>query len=116
MSRFENLVVWQRARELRIARRDLAKNVRCLELRDQMTRAAMSLMANIAEGSERGSRADFRRFLLMARGSCGELRNHLIVAHDDGFISRETFRHLHDASCRLGKMLSALIATLSGSG
>ena len=116
MSRFENLYVWQRARELRMQIRDVCRGIRCAELRDQITRAALSMMANIAEGSERGSRADFRRFLVMARGSCGELRNHLIVAHDDGVLDRERFARLHDETCQVGKMLSALIATLSGSG
>ena len=116
MSRFENLQVWQRARALRIEVRDLSRGIRCAELRDQITRAAMSVMANIAEGSERGSQADFRRFLVMARGSCGELRNHLIVAHDDGLVDRGRFARLHDESCQIGKMLSALIASLGGSG
>ena len=116
MSRFENLQVWQRARAMRIEVRELCRGIRCAELRDQMARAAMSMMANIAEGSERGSRADFRRFLVMARGSCGELRNHLIIAHDDGCLDRERFARLHDESCQIGKMLSALIATLGSSG
>ena len=116
MSRFEGLIVWQRARELRIAIRDISKGVRDANLRDQMTRAAASIMANVAEGSERGTRPDFRRFLAMARGSCGELRNHLIVAHDDGFIDQVRFDALYDESCQVCKMLSALIANLGGSG
>ena len=114
MTSFEGLLIWQNARAMRIAVRDLTENMRDAVLRDQMCRAALSIMNNIAEGSERPSRIDFRRFLGMARGSCGELRNQLIIAVDDGWLASDTHAELNDALIRLGKMISAMMAHLAG--
>ena len=62
------------------------------ELKDQMRRAALSVMANIAEGSERATAADFRRILGIAHGSCGELRSHLVAAMDDRLMGADSPR------------------------
>ena len=90
--RFEDLVVWQRARRLcgavyGVARRDAFARDR--GLRDQVQRASASVMSNIAEGFERGTRPDFARFLAIARGSAGEVRSLLHLAHDLGYLDDE---------------------------
>ena len=108
--RFEDLQVWQRAR-------GLAKEVTLMGLGvrddaglgDQIRRAAISIVSNIAEGCERQSDAEFRRFLIIARGSCGEVRAQLYLALDCGHVSEERFVRLHREASEIGAMLSALI-------
>lgn len=91
---FEDLKVWQLARELVRSVYRLTRDVQFGSdqgLRDQIRRAAVSCMANIAEGFERGSNKEFIRFLFMARGSAGEVRSHLYVAGDLGYLNQPDF-------------------------
>jgi four helix bundle protein len=82
-------------------------------LRDQMRRSALSVVSNIAEGSERGSDADFGRFLRMACGSCAELRAQAIIAHDWSVLGLADFTHLHHELIELTAMLRAFVANLA---
>ncbi|MBA3686242.1 MAG: four helix bundle protein [Planctomycetes bacterium] len=110
MRRFEDLRVWQ---EARLLARDVTVLARAMRddagLGNQMRRAAISVAANIAEGCDRGSDADFRRFLVMARGSCGELRSHLLLAMDVTVCTDVRGAPLVARCDRLGRMLSAFI-------
>ncbi len=116
MSRFERLLIWQRAREVRILFRDCTATMRDAVLKDQIRRAALSVMANIAEGSERATNADFRRFLAMAHGSCGELRSHLVVALDDHLVDDAFYLHLNTKLIELGKMIAGFMKALARGG
>ncbi|BFN37910.1 four helix bundle protein [Fidelibacter multiformis] len=71
---FEEILGWQKAKELTLGIYGLFKNNRDYSFRDQIQRASLSIMNNIAEGFDRNSNADFKRFLFIARGSCGEVR------------------------------------------
>lgn len=116
---FEDLDVWRDARSLTnavygaTAESGFAKD---FGLRDQIRRAAVSVMSNIAEGFERGGNQEFMQFLYIAKGSCGEVRSQLYVAKDQGYLTDERFRHLHVACKRLSIMISSLIDYLKGSG
>lgn len=93
-TRFEDLIAWRKARELtqRIYQVSVSADFsRDYGLRDQARRAAVSIMSNIAEGLERGSQAEFHRFLMIAKGSCAELRSQLYVALDAGYLQEEQF-------------------------
>jgi four helix bundle protein len=61
---------------------------------DQMRRASLSVVSNIAEGFERGSRAEFGRFLKIAKGSCGEIRAQVLVASDLNYITKHETEEL----------------------
>lgn len=103
---FEDLKVWQLARELVRAVYQLTSTAAFNKdhaLRDQLRRAAVSSMANIAEGFERGSKRDFVRFLYMARGSAGEIRSHLYVARDADYITGEQFDRIENQAINLSK-------------
>jgi four helix bundle protein len=92
--RFEELDVWQRARELTKSvydLSDLGAFARDFGLRDQMRRAAVSIMSNIAEGFESRTQALFIEFLGQARGSAGELRAQLYVALDCDYLTQDQF-------------------------
>ncbi len=110
---FEELIIWQKARELAnqifalTGRQSFSKY---RSLNDQMQRAAVSVMANIAEGYERSSQAEFARFLFIAKGSCGELRSHLVIAHDQKIFDDHLYQGLSQRAFGLSAMISRMIA------
>ena len=115
---FEDLKVWQLARELVLAAYQLTSSQvfgRDHALRDQIRRAAVSSMANIAEGFERGSNRDFVRFLYMARGSAGEVRSHLYVARDLDYITGMEFERMASRVIGLSKGVFRFIEHLESS-
>jgi len=86
---FEDLEVWRRSCRLAVEVYRLLKDYTDYGLKDQMTRAAISIASNIAEGAERGTTAEFIRFLRIAKGSAAELRTQLYIATEVGTISKE---------------------------
>ena len=108
---FEDLIAWQKARELtreiyRITK--VGKFEKDYGLRNQMQRASVSIMSNIAEGFERAARAEFHQYLVIAKGSCAEVRSQLYVAFDVGYVSNEQF----DTLKRLTEEVSQIIGGL----
>lgn len=77
---FENLDVWKKACRVTIRLYGLLKDCRDFGLRDQIFRAPVSIASNIAEGQERNSILDFRRFLNIAKGSAAELRTQIYIS------------------------------------
>jgi four helix bundle protein len=116
--RFEDISAWQKARELtkRIYAETNSKNFsRDFGLRDQIRRAAVSIMANIAEGFERGGDKEFFQFVSLAKGSSGEVRSHLYVALDAGYLNNETFHNLTYTTEQINRMLAGLMKYLRDS-
>lgn len=112
---FEELHVYQRARELTNRIYELTRDgafARDFGLVDQIRRASVSIMSNIAEGFERGTNAEFVQFLYIAKGSCGEIRAQVSIAHDQKYISQEDYQDLTDRCRRISGMLSNLIGYL----
>lgn len=115
---FEDLNVWQRARELCAMIYTLTKEVkfkRDYGLVDQIRRASVSVMSNIAEGFERGGDKEFIKFLYIAKASCGEVRSQLFVAFDQGYINQERISNAQNLAKQVSGMLSNLITYLRGS-
>lgn len=118
IERFEELEVWQMARELVKYIYDITNEKYFLKdfgLKDQIRRSAVSIMANIAEGFERKSNKEFIQFLFIAKGSCGEVRSHIYVASDLGYINDEISESLHNKTITISKSLSGFIKYLSKS-
>jgi four helix bundle protein len=108
---FEDLIAWQKARELTKAiyrttsAREFSKDY-CLK--DQMRRAAVSVMSNIAEGFDRGGRAEFHQFLVIAKASCAELRSQLYIALDAGYIGAEHFKQVVVLNQEVARIIAGL--------
>jgi four helix bundle protein len=116
INRFEDLEAWQRARELaRIVyqRTKDGQFSRDYGLRDQMRRAGVSIMANIAEGFSRKSNKEFCQFLFIAKSSAAELQSHAYVALDQAYIEKSDFNTLYDGLDHTSRMISNLIKYLS---
>ena len=116
---FEELQVWQKARQLVNEVYTITKNSafgRDLGLRNQIRRAAVSVMSNVAEGFERGGTGEFVQFLSLAKGSAGEVRSQLYVAHDQGYLSQEEFDQLASLAIETSRLVSGLMGYLRKSG
>ena len=116
IERFEDIKAWQAARDLvsaiyRVtAQGQFAKD---FGVRDQVRRASVSVMSNIAEGFERSSDREFRRFLYIAKGSAGEVRSQLFVALDLGYVTPDEFDDLRAKAEDVAKALSGFITYLA---
>ena len=116
--RFEDIVAWQKARELnrevyRITRGDPFS--RDYALRDQIRKASISVMSNIAEGFERDGNAEFRQFLYVAKGSAGEVRSQLYAALDAEYIDQPAFDRLTALALDVTRLLAGFIHHLEQS-
>ena len=97
VSKFEDLIAWQKARELTKVIYSISKNglfAKDFGLSNQIQRAAVSTMSNLAEGFDRGGRADFHRFIVTAKGSCAEVRSQLYIAFDNKYIDEFEFKSI----------------------
>lgn len=115
--RFEDIVAWQKAREL-------SKKIYSVSgkgkfsgdfgLKDQIRRASVSTMSNIAEGFERDGNKEFVYFLAIAKGSLGELRSQLYIALDQEYVKPEEHTDLMSLATETGRMIAGLMMYISG--
>ena len=109
---FEDLDVWKEAKDLNYQVFQIFGEHRNFGFRDQILRAALSVMNNIAEGFERDSDKEFQRFLKISKGSSGEVRSMLYVAKDLNYLDEEVFSSLlskyFTLSSKLGKFIQYL--------
>lgn len=118
-SSFYDLKVWQRSIEMTTAIYEMTAAFPKSEiygLSSQMRRAAVSVASNIAEGSGRGSKAEFRQFLKMARGSNCELQTQLVIASNLGMATGDRIETAKSLSHEVGRMLNGLVASISPAG
>ena len=115
ITRFEEIEAWQTARELTKLIYSLTEQgafVRDFGLKDQIRRASVSVMSNIAEGFESQTQLQFIRYLGTAKASAGEVRSQLYVSHDLGYITQEqfteSFRMAEKASRQIARFVSYL--------
>ena len=114
--RFEDILAWQKAREVTklvyscTRTGDFAKD---FGLRDQIRRASVSIMANIAEGFGRRSDKDFANFLNMSRSSTAEVQSHLYVALDQAYIDSADFEVIYNKLEETSRMIYALAQHLT---
>ncbi len=111
VQRFQDLTAWKKARvltrEIYLVSGD-AGFARDFGLRDQIRRAAVSVMANIAEGFERKGAGEFAYFLMVAKASCAEVGSHLYVALDVGYTSELEFERMYSLVDEAGRVIAGL--------
>ncbi len=118
IERFEDITAWQKARLLTqevYTASNHAEFARDYPLRDQIRRATLSIISNIAEGFERDGDKEFVQFLSVAKGSCGEVRAQLYVALDQAYLTEERFRQLTELAEEISRLLARFIHYLRDS-
>ena len=118
LERFEDLDVWKKARELTkfiYRATSTGEFARDFGLRDQIRRAAVSILSNIAEGFERNGNREFLQFLSLAKGSCGEVRAQLYVAFDQAYITDVQLQNLVEKAVEISRLIAGLMKYLQTS-
>src|SRR5262245_16834558 len=118
IERFEDIVAWQKARKLTKAIYGCPKVgafERDFGLRDQIQRASVSTMGNIAEGFEHGGNREFTQFLSYSKGSCGEVKSHLYVALDQQYITDTEFKLLYGPADEVSRLTAGFMSYLQQS-
>jgi len=110
--RFEDVFAWQKAEVMSLFIYQKLRNIHDFSFKDQLQRAAISIMNNIAEGFERQSNRELKRFLYIAKGSCGEVRSMLLIASQLGYLSPADFKKCYDLSCEISKLLAGFIKSI----
>ncbi len=115
IEKFEDLRVWQKAREVNLQIYKLSNNrtfSKDFGLKDQIRRASVSILSNIAEGYERNGNKEFCQFLSIAKASAGEVRAQLYIAKDLEYISDAEFTEVVSRLLEISKMISGLMSYL----
>jgi four helix bundle protein len=115
IKRFEDIDAWKSARQLVSAIYTITSKgafAKDFGLRDQIRRAAVSVMSNIAEGFERGGDKEFTQFLSLAKASCGEVRSQLYVALDQKYLSEEQSQTISEQANRTSKLIAGFMRYL----
>jgi four helix bundle protein len=115
VERFIDLKAWQKARVLTRAVYGITRQgafAQDFGLRNQMQRASVSIMSNIAEGFERAGHGEFQQFLSIAKASCAEVHSLLYVAYDAAYIDQATFDAMVGQAEEVGRIVGGLRAAV----
>ena len=115
IKRFEDIEAWREARKLTIAIYKITDNTKFVKdwgMKDQIQRASVSVMNNIAEGFDGDSKAEFRRFLGIARRSCSEIQSILYIAADLAYIEKEEFNEFYEQAEKVRRMVTSFMKYL----
>ncbi len=118
IEKFEDIKAWQKARELNKKIYNITKDShfsKDFSLKDQIRRASVSIIANIAEGYGRKSKKEFANFLNMSHGSAAEVQCHLYIALDQKYIDPKEFEELYKETEEVSKMIQGFMSYLNES-
>lgn len=112
IEKFEDIIAWQKSKELTSFIYKIFKNTRDFSFKDQIQRAVVSIMNNIAEGYERRGDKELSKFLFIAKGSCGEVRSMLYLALELGYMNQTDFKKAYELTIEISRLLSGFIKAL----
>lgn len=112
INKFEDIIAWQKAGSLSLEIYKIFKNCPDFSFVNQVRRATISIMNNIAEGFERNTNKEFRNFLYISKGSCAEVRSMLYLAYRLNYINKQQFNEAASLTVEISKLISGLIKTL----
>ena len=109
---FEDIISWKKSRTLTVSVYKIFKNNKDYGFKDQIQRASVSIMNNIAEGFDRLSDKEFSRFLFISKASCSEVRSMLYLAKDLEYVTKEEFDSLFKQTVEISRLIAGLIKAL----
>jgi four helix bundle protein len=109
---FEEIIAWQKAKELTLNIYKQFSQLRDFSFKNQIERASVSIMNNIAEGFERHTDKEMKNFLYIAKGSAGEVRSMLILSQDLRYTTKTETKGLLELSAEISRILAGFIKTL----
>lgn len=112
IERFEDILAWQKGKELTILLYRILTNNKDFSYRDQILRAVISICNNIAEGYERRSNKELKQFLFIAKGSTGEIRSMLYIGLELNYFTKDEFDKAFNLTIEIARLLSGFIKTL----
>ena len=112
INRFEDIVVWQKSKNLATIIYKLFKTNSDYSFRDQIQRAVISISNNIAEGFERKSNKELTKFLFIAKGSCAELRSMMYIAKELGYVNEKNTNEILENCEEISRMISGFIKSI----
>jgi four helix bundle protein len=112
IEKFEDIIIWQESRKLVLEVYKTFKPCRDFPFRDQIQRAAVSVMNNIAEGYERKGNKEFIKFLYIAKGSAAEVRSMLYLAIELKYVNSNDFNIMYNKTISISRMISSFIKKL----
>ncbi len=112
---FEDIDAWKESRELVKFIDEIFKNNKDWSFKDQIQRASVSIMSNIAEGFDRGLNKEFIKFLIIAKGSVSEVKSLSYIALDIGYIAKEKFEEIQRKCIRITSIINGFIRYLKKS-
>jgi four helix bundle protein len=112
IERFEDIIAWQKAKELTVALYSAMKSNKDFGYKDQILRASVSIMNNIAEGFERRGDKELKHFLFISKGSCGELRSMLYLARELHYFNEQQYTEFTNLSLEISRLLSGFITSI----
>lgn len=110
--KFEEITAWQKSKVLCVEIYKLCANIKDFGFNSQIQRASVSIMNNIAEGFERNSNNEFRQFLYISKGSCGETKSMILLSVELGYLEENKATELISLTEEISKMLFGLIKSL----
>ena len=111
--KFEDIVAWQKAQDLAVDIYSLFKDSRDFGFRDQICRASTSISNNIAEGFDRSSNADFKRFLFISLASCSEVKSMLYLGERLSYLDKDNAEQLRQNCVEISKIINGFIKSLN---
>lgn len=112
IEKFEDINAWQKSKTLTLSIYKIFNNNKDYGFKDQIQRASVSIMNNIAEGFERRGDKEFKHFLSIAKGSCGEVRSMLYLGSELKYFSKQEFEELHTLATETSKMIAGFMRVL----
>jgi four helix bundle protein len=112
IKKFEDIIAWQKGKELTILVYKVFKNCKDYSFKNQIERASVSIMNNIAEGFERRTNKELNNFLFIAKGSAGEVRSMLQLSLELNYISEKDFEEINNLTFEVSKILSGFIKSI----
>jgi|SRR3989338_2294999 len=112
IEKFEDIIAWEKGKELTLIVYNVFKTCKDFGFKNQIERASVSIMNNIAEGFERRTNKELKNFLFIAKGSTGETRSMLNLGLELKYISEKDFKIMYNLSTEISRLLSGFIKSL----